>query len=149
MSGSDTETRALPLDAPVTRPRTRLAWEDAAGSHAVIVDRPMTVGSAAKADVVIDDSTVSRLHAELDPRHDGVWVRDLGSLNGTFVGDVLVTAARLPASGRVRVGSTVLTMLPEAEETAVDLWPEDGLSGLVGGSAAMRELYATIVRVGA
>jgi len=115
----------------------------------VIIDHPMTVGSAAKADVVVDDSTVSRLHAELDPRHDGVWVRDLGSMNGTFVGDVLVTGARVPVSGRVRVGSTVLTMLPEAEETPVDLWPEDGLGELVGGSVAMRELYATIVRVGA
>jgi transcriptional regulator with GAF, ATPase, and Fis domain len=134
---------------PVTRPRTRLSWEDAAGSHAAIVDRPMIVGSATKADVVVDDATVSRLHAELDPRHDGVWVRDLGSMNGTFVGDVLVTAARLPTPGRVRLGSTVLTILPEAEETAVDLWPEDGLGALVGGSPAMRELYATIVRVGA
>jgi len=107
------------------------------------------VGSAAKADLVIDDGTVSRLHAELDPRHDGVWVRDLGSLNGTFVGDLLVVAARLPATGRVRVGSTVLTALPEAEETPVDLWPEDSLCDLVGASAAMRELYATIVRVAA
>ena len=76
---------------------------------------------------------------DIDPRHYGVWVRDLGSMNGTFVGEVLVTAARLPSSGRVRVGATVLTMLPEAEETPVDLWPEDGLGQLVGGSAAMRE----------
>ena len=94
----------MPRDAPLTRPRTRLAWEDAKGAHTVVIDHPMTVGLAAKADVVVDDSTVSRLHAELDPRHDGVWVRDLGSMNGTFVGDVLVTGARVPASGRVRVG---------------------------------------------
>jgi two-component system, NtrC family, response regulator GlrR len=149
MSAPDTETRSLPRDAPLTRPCTRITWSDAAGAHALVVDRPMIVGSAAKADVVVDDATVSRLHAELDPRHDGVWVRDLGSLNGTFVGDVMVSAARLPASGRVRVGSTVLTALPETEETEVDLWPEDHLGDLVGGSSAMRELYATIVRVAA
>src|ERR1700691_1177703 len=112
MPAHDTETRSLPRDAPLTRPCTRITWDDAAGSHAVLVDRPMIVGSAAKADLVIDDATVSRLHAELDPRRDGVWVRDLGSLNGTFVGDVMVSAARLPASGRVRVGSTVLTAPP-------------------------------------
>jgi transcriptional regulator with GAF, ATPase, and Fis domain len=31
----------------------------------------------------------------------------------------------------------------------VDLWPEDHLGQLLGGSAVMRELYATVVRVGA
>ncbi|MGO8999713.1 MAG: sigma 54-interacting transcriptional regulator [Polyangiaceae bacterium] len=149
MASADTQTKTLPRDAPFTRRCPRLAWNDSAGAHSIVVDRAMVVGSAANADVVVDDATVSRLHAELEPRQDGVWVRDLGSLNGTFVGDVLVTAARLPASARVRVGATVLTVLPDMEETAVDLWPEDGLGDLIGGSPAMRELYATIVRVGA
>jgi transcriptional regulator with GAF, ATPase, and Fis domain len=149
MSGHDTETRAMAPDATVTRPRTRITWEDGAGAHAVVLERPVVVGSAAKADIVVDDPTVSRLHAELDPRSDGVWVRDLGSTNGTFVGDVLVTSARLPASARVRVGAVVLTTRAEAEPVPIDLWPEDGLGDLVGGSAVMRELYATIVRVAA
>jgi transcriptional regulator with GAF, ATPase, and Fis domain len=149
MTAGDQETRALPRQTPLTRPATRLAWKDTRGEHSIVVDRPMTVGSAAKADVVVDDPTVSRLHAELDPRHDGVWIRDLGSLNGTFVADLLVSAARLPASGSVRVGGAMIAVLPQAEETPVDLWPEDSLGDLVGGSEAMRELYATIVRVAA
>jgi len=149
MAPPDSQTQTLPRDAPFTRQCPRLAWQDGAGSHSVVVERPMIVGSAASADIVVGDPAVSRLHAELDPRPDGLWVRDLGSLNGTFVGDLLVTAARLPAAARVRVGSTVLTVLPQLEETPVDLWPEAGLGDLLGGSAAMRELYATIVRVGA
>ena len=43
----------------------------------------------------------------------------------------------------------MLTLAPEAEETPIDLWPEGGLCGLVGASAVMRELYATVVRVAA
>ena len=145
----DTETRSLPRDVPLTRPSTRLTWQDDSGPHEVRVDRSIVIGSAAKADVVVADETVSRLHAEVEPRHDGIWVRDLGSLNGTFVNEVHVTGARLPASGRLRIGATLFTVLPEAEATPIDLWPEAGLADLVGGSTAMRELYATIVRVGA
>ena len=43
----------------------------------------------------------------------------------------------------------MLTLLPEVEATPVDLWPEDRLGDLIGGSPGMRELYATIVRVAA
>jgi transcriptional regulator with GAF, ATPase, and Fis domain len=146
---SDSETKTLRRDPPALRARPRLAWQDAAGPHTAVIDRPLVLGSAAKADVVVDDSTVSRLHAELDPRPDGLWVRDLGSTNGTFVDGLLVTAARLPAAARIRVGETTLALLPEMEATPVDLWPDDGLGDLVGGSAPMRELYASIVRVAA
>jgi two-component system response regulator GlrR len=146
---SDSETKTLRRDAPLMRACPRVVWQDGAGAHSVVVDRPMVVGSAAKADVLVDDSTVSRLHAELDPRHDGLWVRDLGSRNGTFVADILVTSARIPPAARVRVGETVLSVLADPAQAPVDLWPEDGLGDLVGGSASMRELYAAIVRVGA
>ena len=149
MPVSDLETKTLRQDAPLMRACPRLVWQDGAGAHSVVIDRPMVVGSAAKADVLVDDSTVSRLHAELDPRHDGVWVRDLGSRNGTFVAEILVTSARLPPAARVRVGETVLSVLADPAQAPVDLWPEDGLGDLVGGSPSMRELYAAIVRVAA
>src|ERR1700688_3414905 len=91
----DTHTKTLHVDPPVTRPCRRIAWQDGEGSHTALVDRPMVVGAASEVDVVIHDATVSRLHAELDPRADGLWVRDLGSRNGTFVNEILVTAARV------------------------------------------------------
>ena len=143
------ETKQIHRDPPQTRPCARLSWQDADGPHVALVDRPMVVGTAVKADIVINDPTVSRLHLELDPRGDGLWVRDLGSRNGTFIGEILVTAARVPTLSTLRIGSTAITLQPEPQETPVDLWPEDSLGELVGGSAAMRELYAMIVRVGA
>ena len=42
-------------------------------------------------DVMVSDPAVSRLHAEIEPREDGLWVRDLRSRNGTFVEGVFVT----------------------------------------------------------
>ncbi|MGH7296578.1 MAG: FHA domain-containing protein, partial [Polyangiaceae bacterium] len=149
MPAQDHETKALRQDAPALRSRPRLGWQDAGGAHEAVIDAPLVVGSASGADLVVADSSVSRLHAELDPRPDGLWVRDLGSTNGTFVDGLLVTAARLPPAARIRVGQTTLALLPDSAATPVDLWPDDGLGELVGGSAAMRELYATIVRVAA
>jgi transcriptional regulator with GAF, ATPase, and Fis domain len=145
----DAKTETLRLDPPFTRPCRRIDWQDAAGAHTMLVDRPIVVGSASTANVVLEDGTVSRLHAELEPRPDGLWVRDLGSRNGTFVNEVLVTAARIPDVARLRFGGMTVTLRPDREEAPVDLWPEDRLGGLVGRSTPMRELYATIVRVGA
>jgi len=134
---------------PVMRDRPCIAWQDASGPHTRVVDRLLVVGSAPQADVVIEEPTVSRLHAELEPRADGLWVRDLGSRNGTFVHDVLVSAARVPKLGRIRLGATTLDLGPRDKPAPMDLWSEGHLGGLVGSSPVMRELYARIVRVAA
>jgi transcriptional regulator with GAF, ATPase, and Fis domain len=147
MPANDTVT--LRRDPPLLRPRPRIAWRDAAGDHEAVVDRPLVVGSASQADVVVQEATVSRLHAELDPRPDGLWVRDLGSRNGTYVAEVQVTAARVPDLACIRLGAATLRLQPRRDEVPVDVWPEDHLGQLLGGSAIMRELFATIVRIGA
>ncbi len=143
------ETLTLEREPPVMRERPCIAWQDASGPHTRVVDQLLVVGSALQADVVIEEPTVSRLHAELEPRADGLWVRDLGSRNGTFVHDVLVSAARVPELGRIRLGATTLDLRPRGEPAPIDLWSEGHLGGLVGSSAVMRELYARIVRVAA
>jgi len=145
----DIETETIRRDPSLTRTSPCIEWSDSAGTHRVVVDRPMVVGSATRADIVVADVTVSRLHAELEPRGDGLWVRDLESRNGTFVDALLVKAARVPPAGHIRLGSTTLTLAPQGQPTKVDLWPEGKLAELVGTSTAMRELFATIVRVGA
>lgn len=44
------------------------------------------VGRGTKSDIVLSDTSVSRNHAELEPRDDGqVGIRDLGSTFGTFI----------------------------------------------------------------
>src|SRR4051812_18565436 len=71
------------------------SWKDASSRHSVIVEGPtVVIGSASHAGVSVRDPTISRLHAELEVRDDGVWVRDLDSRNGTFVDGVRVSGAR-------------------------------------------------------
>jgi pSer/pThr/pTyr-binding forkhead associated (FHA) protein len=47
--------------------------------------RRVLVGRAPSADLRLDDPQVSRLHARIEMRDDGVYVEDLGSRNGTRV----------------------------------------------------------------
>ncbi len=56
--------------------------------------RRVLIGRAPRADLRLDDPQVSRLHARIEMRDDGVHVADLGSRNGTSVDGVLLTGSR-------------------------------------------------------
>ncbi len=129
------------------RQRAELSWSDAAGAHTFVLDARAVVGSGDGVDIVVSDPAVSRLHAEFDLRDGAVWVRDLGSRNGTFVSGVLVAHACVPDGGRVRVGSSVLNISRDAPPASVPLWPHATYGPLLGGSVAMRELFARVDRI--
>jgi DNA-binding NtrC family response regulator len=105
------------------------------------------MGSAQGVDVVIADPAVSRLHLELEARDDGVWARDLGSRNGTFIEGVLVQSARVPDGGKLQVGSTTLVVSYAPSPTPVDLWATERFGPLLGRSVAMRELFARLAKI--
>jgi two-component system, NtrC family, response regulator GlrR len=145
----ETDLQAPPpgYGPPLLRHRLAVRWTDARGAHSAVLDGRTVVGSAPSADLVVSDPAVSRLHAELDVRQDGVWLRDLGSKNGSFVEGVLVALARLPDRANVRLGSTVLSAEREATASPIELWPHDSYGPLLGGSAPMRELFARLARI--
>jgi hypothetical protein len=70
-----------------------------------------TVGRTPNSDVFLDDITVSREHAVLERRDDGVYMRDLGSLNGTYVNRQRVDVVRLSDGDEVQVGKYRLTYI--------------------------------------
>jgi len=133
--------------AVVLRPSPDLVWTDSAGPHRVTVAGRMVLGAAPGVDVVLDDPLVSRLHAEIEPKQDGLWIRDLGSRNGTFVQGVRVLAACVPDAGRLRLGGVELVVPGPARRQPVELWPQPRFGPLVGPSLAMRELFAQLARV--
>jgi DNA-binding NtrC family response regulator len=127
--------------------RPRLTWSDAGGQHNFAVDARCVIGAAPQADIVLSDPAVSRLHAELEVRPDGLWVTDLGSSNGTYLETFLVAAARVPSGARLRLGSTVLTVEETDTPAAVDESRQDRFGPLVGRSRVMRALFARLARV--
>jgi pSer/pThr/pTyr-binding forkhead associated (FHA) protein len=64
----------------------------------------ITVGRAPEAGIFLDDVTVSRHHAEFVPGADGWVVRDVGSLNGTYVNRVRVERQQLGGGDEVQIG---------------------------------------------
>jgi two-component system, NtrC family, response regulator GlrR len=127
--------------------RPRLSWRDPDGEHQATVEERTVVGSAPGVDVVVSDRTVSRLHAELEPREDGLWARDLGSRNGTFVNGVRVERARIPQGGTLRLGSTAIEVTYDRQPIAVELWPQPQFGPLLGRSSVMRRLFARLDKI--
>ena len=148
-SDFETTLHEMPGAKSVARRHPLLVWTDAVGEHTASIERLTLVGSAKGADLTVADSTVSRLHAEIDPRRDGLWIRDLGSRNGTFINGIRVASARAPETAKIQLGSTVISLVASPTASQVQLWPEARFGALVGQSVVMRELFATLSAVAA
>lgn len=71
-----------------------------------------TAGRHPNSDIFLDDVTVSRKHAEFLATDGGYTVRDVGSLNGTYVNRDRVDSAQLRAGDEVQIGKYRLTYHP-------------------------------------
>jgi hypothetical protein len=71
----------------------------------------MTIGRNPDAEIFLDDVTVSRNHAMLVRRPDGIFIDDLGSLNGTYVNRRRIESHRLADGDELQVGKYKLTFL--------------------------------------
>jgi hypothetical protein len=69
------------------------------------------VGRSPECDIFLDDVTVSRRHAEIVRDGDTFTIRDLGSLNGTYVNRKRIESAVLENDDEVQVGKYRLTFL--------------------------------------
>jgi DNA-binding NtrC family response regulator len=131
------------------RIRVRVASGPSRGLERELDQGTLVIGSAAEADLVLEDPTVSRYHAELALLPEGVRVKDLRSTNGTFVGDSRIESALVPAGSEIRVGRTHVELLP-ADVPLPEAPSEATRFGrLVGTSAAMRRLFGQLERVAA
>ncbi|HUW02143.1 MAG TPA: FHA domain-containing protein [Acidimicrobiales bacterium] len=70
-------------DPPLPHALLLVVSGDQRGEILTMDNSPAIVGRVADADVMIDDTTVSRRHAILRHGPDGLEVEDLGSSNGT------------------------------------------------------------------
>jgi FHA domain len=82
-----------------------------AGERFALAAENTLIGRSPECDVFLDDVTVSRRHAELLQQGERFTIRDLGSLNGTFVNRHRVEAVELHDDDEVQVGKYRLTFL--------------------------------------
>jgi pSer/pThr/pTyr-binding forkhead associated (FHA) protein len=99
--------RPAPAGALPHRPRLIVAVGDEESAY--FLSHPVTViGRAAEADLRLDDSGVSRRHAELRYVDGRVELVDLGSTNGVTVNGKPTDRAQLQDGDRIDVASTTL-----------------------------------------
>jgi pSer/pThr/pTyr-binding forkhead associated (FHA) protein len=71
----------------------------------------LAIGRSPDAEIFLDDVTVSRNHALLVRRRDGLYIDDLGSLNGTYVNRRRIESHKLANGDELQVGKYKLTYL--------------------------------------
>jgi FHA domain-containing protein len=74
------------------------------GARFLLDDAEVTTGRHPDSDIFLDDVTVSRKHAVFAQEGDGYAVRDVGSLNGTYVNRELVDHHLLRTGDEVQIG---------------------------------------------
>ncbi len=75
-----------------------------AGSRFLLDKDHTTAGRHPESDIFLDDVTVSRRHAEFRRVPGGFEVRDVGSLNGTYLNRERIDAAALAGGDEVQIG---------------------------------------------
>jgi pSer/pThr/pTyr-binding forkhead associated (FHA) protein len=75
-----------------------------AGSRFLLDKDVTTVGRHPESDIFLDDVTVSRRHAEFHRAGEGFAVRDVGSLNGTYLNRERIEESPLTGSDEVQIG---------------------------------------------
>jgi diguanylate cyclase (GGDEF)-like protein len=81
------------------------------GTRYPLADTPMVLGRGSDCDIRINDHSVSRRHARIQPGADGYYAVDLQSTNGTFVNDVLSSICKLKDGDYLRVGNCIYRFL--------------------------------------
>ncbi|WP_131214834.1 FHA domain-containing protein, partial [Bifidobacterium longum] len=74
------------------------------GSRYLLDEDEITVGRDPRADILLDDSTVSRQHAVFRRVNGQFFVVDAGSLNGTYVNRQRVDQAALKNGDEIMIG---------------------------------------------
>lgn len=75
-----------------------------ANKRQISLKLPMVIGRTREAGLTVDHPMVSRRHCELSESNGLVLIRDLGSLNGTFVGAKQINEAPLRPADEFTVG---------------------------------------------
>lgn len=124
-------------------------WRSRVASDLIAVLRDITVGRGAECDMVIDEDSVSRLHADVRKTGSGALeVIDRGSSNGTFVVERRIEGSALAATGDlVRFGRCLFRVVSTAP-LYQGWWSQGSRTPIIGGPA-MGDVRQTVRRFGA
>ncbi len=81
------------------------------GTRYPLGETPLVLGRGSDCEIRINDHSVSRRHARIQPGADGYYAVDLQSTNGTYVNDVPASMYKLKDGDYLRVGNCIYRFL--------------------------------------
>ncbi len=104
-ASSDSQTKVF--QAPGGQPRARLVGGK--GTAPITLESTqITIGRGLDNDIILEDTRVSRHHAQLRYRARRFWLSDLGSTNGTYVNNQQVEEKALADGDTISLGGLEL-----------------------------------------
>jgi DNA-binding NtrC family response regulator len=158
MSEDDQTVEALIRPSrQLSRVSVRVIEGKASGlSVALLPAQPVSIGKSPDNQLHLDDLTVSRYHLELTLRRGEIEVRDLESMNGTYIGEARIARALVRPGTKLTVGSNTLLLVAEEDDARSLRPPHEHMSDaapelpdVIAKSPAMRKVVESIVRLGA
>ena len=74
------------------------------GSRYLVTKDGITIGRSTTSGIFLDDVTVSRAHAAIEKSDTGYYLRDSGSLNGTYVNSTSINEVELRSGDEIQIG---------------------------------------------
>ncbi len=112
-------TRGPVAPATAKNPNSRYPLLDIDGRRYNLTGKTTVIGRGSEADIVVDDTGVSRRHIKFDVTEYGTILTDMGSTNGTFVEDQRIKEVTLLDGNAITIGRTTIMYwdgLPSDEE---------------------------------
>ena len=81
------------------------------GRKLLLTQGELIVGRSQKADIQIEQESVSRQHARFRVQANGITVEDMGSTNGTYVNDQPAKPDALSCGDQIKIGRTIYKFL--------------------------------------
>jgi pSer/pThr/pTyr-binding forkhead associated (FHA) protein len=108
-AGGHTQVIQPPTAGPTAQARARLLLAAGGSTHVIPLESTqLTIGRGLNNDVILEDTRVSRHHAQLRYRARRFWLSDLGSTNGTFINGEQVAEQALRDGDTISLGGLEL-----------------------------------------
>ena len=112
----------------------------------ISIDRDMLVGRHQQADIVLQQSEISRKHAAFLIKEQALWLQDLNSSNGTFINDVRLDGESLLKQGDiVQFASLKFSVLAPAKAVDVPVEIQQSINETQSAEAIQQPAEAVAV----